>query len=78
VFNGRGSGLEKLMDWMLVELAFGCPYSERLGMNGEDLVTVVVLEESLSSLETDCVLARLLCTSIGELSEGLLGEEVIV
>jgi hypothetical protein len=78
---GRGSGREKL--WTLVELAFGCPYSDRLGMKGGDFVTVVVFDESLDSLDTDCVLDRLVLAAsegnaIGEFNEGLLGEEVIV
>lgn len=59
---GRGKGREKLV--MLVVLALGVPsYRERLGMKGDDLVTVVVLDESESSLDTDWALDRDLPTS---------------
>jgi len=80
-FCGRGRGREKLCT--LVELALGWPYSERFGMKGDDLVTVVVLDESDDSLDTDWARERLWLApsegkAIGELSEGLLGEEVIV
>jgi hypothetical protein len=59
LLSGRGSGREKL--WTLVELAFGCPYSDRFGTKGDDLVTVLVVvvrDESLDSLDSDWVLGR--------------------
>jgi hypothetical protein len=79
--RGRGRGREKLV--MLVVLELGCPsYRERLGINGDDLVTVVVLEESESSLEIDCALGLALPASpdwtVGEPTADLLGDGIMV
>jgi hypothetical protein len=79
--KGRGRGREKLV--MLVVLALGCPsYRERLGINGDDLVTVVVLDESESSLEIDCALDLAPPASpdwvLGESTADLLGDGIMV
>lgn len=80
---GRCKGREKLVT--LVVLPLGCPsYSERLGINGDDLVTVVVLDESeSSSLDIDRALGLALAASsdgrgVGELIiMDLLGDGIM-
>jgi hypothetical protein len=50
-------------------------------MNGDDFVTVVVLDESESSLEADCALDLALPDSkdcLGELTVDLLGDGIMV
>lgn len=59
---GRCMGREKLVTLMVLPL--DCPsYSERFGMNGDDLVTVVVLDDTESSLDMDRALGLALAAS---------------
>jgi hypothetical protein len=79
--RGRGKGREKLV--MLAVLPLGCPsYRDRFGMNGDDLVTVVVLDESESSLEIDWALDLARPASpdcvFGEPTADLLGDGIMV